>query len=66
MNIVELLGLLFGGVISSDSKMVAASFDKVIPDEINEGAAFLASWAWNVSEMPQALPHHAPRERGSE
>ena len=43
------------------------TFDKVIPDEINEGAALLASWAWNVSEMPQALPHHAPREgRGFE
>lgn len=40
------------------------TFDKVIPDEINEGAAFIAAWAWNVSEMPQALPHHAPRERG--
>jgi Zn-dependent M28 family amino/carboxypeptidase len=34
------------------------TFDKVIPDQINEGAAFLAAWAWNVSEMPQALPHH--------
>jgi carboxypeptidase Q len=38
------------------------TFDKVIPDEINEGAAFLAAWAWSVSEMPQALPHHAARE----
>jgi hypothetical protein len=36
------------------------TFDKVIPDEINEGAALLAAWAWNVSEMPVALPHHAP------
>lgn len=35
------------------------TFDKVIPDEINEGAALLAAWAWNVSEMPDALPHHA-------
>jgi carboxypeptidase Q len=34
------------------------TFDKVIPDEINEGAALLAAWAWNVSEMPSALPHH--------
>jgi carboxypeptidase Q len=34
------------------------TFDKVIPDEINEGAALLAAWAWNVSEMPDALPHH--------
>jgi hypothetical protein len=43
------------------------TFDKVIPDEINEGAAFLAAWAWNVSEMPPALPHHAAREeRGAE
>ena len=36
------------------------TFDKVIPDEINEGAALLAAWAWNVSEMPEALPHHPP------
>ena len=35
------------------------TFDKVIPDQINEGAAFLAAWAWNVSEMPEPLPHHA-------
>ena len=34
------------------------TFDKVIPDQINEGAAFLAAWAWNVSEMPETLPHH--------
>jgi hypothetical protein len=39
------------------------TFDKVIPEEINEGAALLAAWAWNVSEMPQALPHHAPIAR---
>lgn len=39
------------------------TFDKVIPDEINQGAAVLASWAWNVSEMPQALPHH-PAQQG--
>ena len=38
------------------------TFDKVIPDEINQGAAVLAAWAWNVSELPQALPHHASRE----
>ncbi len=36
------------------------TFDKVIPEEINEGAALLAAWAWNVSEMPDALPHHSP------
>jgi hypothetical protein len=34
------------------------TFDKVIPEQINEGAALLAAWAWNVSEMPDALPHH--------
>lgn len=37
------------------------TFDKVIPDEINEGAALLAAWAWNVSEMPPPLPHHEAR-----
>lgn len=42
------------------------TFDKVIPDQINEDAAFLAAWAWNVSEMPQALPHHAPAPEPSE
>jgi carboxypeptidase Q len=36
------------------------TFDKVIPEEVNEGAALLAAWAWNVSEMPLALPHHSP------
>jgi hypothetical protein len=36
----------------------ADTFDKVIPDQINEGAALLAAWVWNVSEMPPALPHH--------
>ncbi len=35
------------------------TFDKVIPDQINEGAALLAAWAWNVSEMPEALPHQS-------
>src|SRR5271165_81810 len=34
------------------------TFDKVIAEQINEGAALLAAWAWNVSEMPSALPHH--------
>ena len=42
------------------------TFDKVIPDQINEGAAFLAAWAWNVSEMQQALPHHAEAREASE
>jgi carboxypeptidase Q len=41
----------------------ADTFDKVISDEANQGAALLAAWAWNVSEMPQALPHHPPREQ---
>jgi Zn-dependent M28 family amino/carboxypeptidase len=41
------------------------TFDKVIPEEINEGAAVLAAWAWNVSELPEALPHHtAQAEQG--
>lgn len=43
----------------------ADTFDKVIPEEINEGAALLAAWAWNVSEMPPALPHHQPTESRS-
>ncbi len=42
------------------------TFDKVIPDQINEGAALLAAWAWNVSEMPEALPHHAVKADSTE
>lgn len=41
----------------------ADTFDKAIPEEINEGAALLAAWAWNVSELTQALPHHALQAR---
>lgn len=36
------------------------TFDKAIPEEINQGAAVLASWAWNTSEYPQAMPHVTP------
>ena len=36
------------------------TFDKVVPETVNEGAAIVAAWAWNVSEMPERLPHHAP------
>jgi carboxypeptidase Q len=42
------------------------TFDKVIPDQANQGAALLAAWAWNVSEMPQSLPHHAAAKAPSE
>jgi hypothetical protein len=35
------------------------TFDKVIPEYVNQGAALIAAWAWNVSEMTQPLPHHA-------
>lgn len=42
------------------------TFDKVIPDQINEGAALLAAWAWNVSELPQALPHRPEPEHAME
>jgi carboxypeptidase Q len=36
------------------------TFDKVVPETVNEGAAIVAAWAWNVSEMPERLPHHPP------
>jgi hypothetical protein len=41
------------------------TFDKVIPEQINEDAAIIAAWAWNVSEMPQTLPHR-PETKESE
>jgi carboxypeptidase Q len=42
----------------------ADTFDLVIPDEINEGAGVLAAWAWNVSQLPEPLPHHNPPKDG--
>ncbi len=38
------------------------TFDKVIPEQANEGAALLAAWAWNTSELPESLPHHGTHE----
>ena len=42
------------------------TFDKVIPEQINEDAAIIAAWAWNVSEMAEALPHHSEAKGPSE
>ena len=32
------------------------TFDKVYPDEINQGAKVLAAWAYNVAMLPSVLP----------
>lgn len=42
------------------------TFDKVIPEQITEDAAIIAAWAWNVSEMPQPLPHRSTAAEASE
>jgi hypothetical protein len=36
------------------------TFDKAIPEEINQGAAVIASWAWNTSEYREVMPHVTP------
>jgi carboxypeptidase Q len=36
-------------------------FEMVRPDALKQQAAVLAAWMWNVSQMPESLPHH-PRE----
>lgn len=33
-------------------------FEIVQPDALKEQAALLAAWLWNVSELPESLPHH--------
>jgi hypothetical protein len=38
----------------------ADTFDKVVPEEINQAAAVMASWIWNASEYPKFMPHHPP------
>ena len=41
------------------------TFDKVYPDEINQGAKVLAAWAYNVAMLPDVLPRDPkPREPG--
>ena len=41
------------------------TFDKVYPDEINQGAKVLAAWAYNVAMLPEILPRSPkPAERG--
>ena len=41
------------------------TFDKVYPDEINQGAKVLAAWAYNVAMLPEILPRDPkPREPG--
>ena len=34
------------------------TFDKVYPDEINQGAKVLAAWAYNVAMLPEVLPRN--------
>jgi carboxypeptidase Q len=34
------------------------TFDKVYPDEINQGAKTLAAWAYNVAMLPEILPRN--------
>lgn len=34
-------------------------FELVQPEALQQQAAVLAAWMWNVSELPESLPHHA-------
>jgi carboxypeptidase Q len=41
------------------------TFDKVYPDEVNQGAKVLAAWAYNVAMLPEILPRDPkPAEPG--
>jgi Zn-dependent M28 family amino/carboxypeptidase len=41
------------------------TFEKVYPDEINQGAKVLAAWAYNVAMLPEILPRNPKTsERG--
>jgi carboxypeptidase Q len=41
------------------------TFDKVYPDEINQGAKVLAAWAYNVAMLPECLARNPkPSQRG--
>ncbi len=34
-------------------------FEIVKPDALEEQAAVIAAWMWNVSQLPESFPHHA-------
>lgn len=35
------------------------TYEMVIPKEVNQGAATIAAWMWNVSQLDAKFPHHA-------
>jgi hypothetical protein len=39
------------------------TFDKVYPDEVNQGAKVLAAWAYNVAMLPEILPRDPKRSK---
>ncbi len=39
------------------------TFDKLRPHQEIENSALIAAWMWNVSQMPEPLPHHHPSQR---
>jgi hypothetical protein len=42
----------------------ADTFDKVIPEEVNQGASVICAWLWNVSQLDELFPHHAAAAAG--
>jgi hypothetical protein len=61
----EYLTTQIGPRLTGSPQMQAASqwtlkrFHDYGLDAHNEGAAVLAAWAWNVSQLPESFPHHA-------
>ena len=41
------------------------TFEKVYPDEINQGAKVLAAWAYNVAMLPELLPRSQAAPAGA-
>ena len=39
------------------------TFDKVYPDEVNQGAKVLAAWAYSVAMLPEILPRDPEARR---
>jgi carboxypeptidase Q len=37
----------------------ADTFDRVIPDEVNQGASVICAWMWNVSQLDEFFARHA-------
>ena len=56
----------YGAEYSKTHHSQSDTFDKVWPDDLNQGAEVLAAWAYNTAELPEMLPRKATPSHSTE